>query len=245
MSPLSASAEERTEVPLSLGDAFRRLREGGTFRDLSGVVLMAANILPVFGVLFWDWDLLTLLLLYWMETAVIGFWHFLRMGLVAKWFSLFLIPFFTMHFGMFMWGHLTFIVLLFGRGVLDPTRGGAEPNLILFLVNRGLWLPFLALFVSHGVSFYQNFWRPRHWDIPLTSIVGLKESARGFKDLMTAPYQRIIIMHVTILLGGAISMALQQPKAAVVLLVVLKTAVDLGLHVRKNTRTGSEMRNEE
>jgi hypothetical protein len=52
-------------------------------------------------------------------------------------------------------------------------------------------------------------------------------------------------MHVTILLGGAISMALQQPKAAVVLLVVLKTAVDLGLHVRKNTRTGSEMRNEE
>jgi hypothetical protein len=49
--------------------------------------------------------------------------------------------------------------------------------------------------------------------------------------LMGEPYPRIIIVHVTILIGGFLVMALGQPVWAVVILGLLKTAAETG-HLR-------------
>ena len=38
----------------------------------STLALIAANLVPVYGVLFWGWDLFGLMVLYWVETAIIG-----------------------------------------------------------------------------------------------------------------------------------------------------------------------------
>ena len=52
----------------------RRNRDGGC--GLTGrfsiAVLIAANLLPLAGVLFWDWDVFLVLLLFWCENVVIG-----------------------------------------------------------------------------------------------------------------------------------------------------------------------------
>src|SRR5262245_21233935 len=42
------------------------------------LILLAANLVPLVGVLVCDWDAFVLLMLYWLETAVIAFWTILR-----------------------------------------------------------------------------------------------------------------------------------------------------------------------
>jgi hypothetical protein len=39
----------------------------------SVLILVAANLVPLIGVIFWGWDAFVLLMLYWLETAVIAF----------------------------------------------------------------------------------------------------------------------------------------------------------------------------
>ena len=45
------------------------------------------------------------------------------------------------------------------------------------------------------------------------------------------PYQRVVVLHVTVLAGGFVVLLLGQPTLALVLLVLLKTGADLRAHV--------------
>ena len=53
---------------------------------------------------------------------------------------------------------------------------------------------------------------------------------------MTAPYGRVVVLHVTVLVGGGLVMALGSPIWALVLLVALKSAIDLAAHRRSHRR---------
>jgi len=79
-----------------------------------------------------------------------------------------------------------------------------------------------ALFVSHGVSFVHNY------------LVRGERAAMGIGRLMAAPYARVVAMHVSILAGGFVLMALDSPVILLLVLVVLKTLVDLNLHKREH-----------
>ena len=72
--------------------------------------LVVANLFPLVGVQLWGWNLTDLLMLYWLENAVVGV--FTALGLLALWperprlatlavVKLFSVPFFTVHYGMF------------------------------------------------------------------------------------------------------------------------------------------------
>jgi len=215
--------------------------------DPSTLILLAVNLLPLLGVLFWGWDLFLLLMLYWMETGIIGFWHILRMALEARWFALFLVPFFVVHFGGFMVGHFVFLGALFGGPQWSDVRSvGSFLDRVVF--RTGLWMPLAALFVSHGVSFTLNYLRPQ-WlarifpglmaETPVKRpLLEKLKDPKVFQGIMMAPYQRVILMHVTIIVGGMLSMALHNNKAAFFLLVFLKAMVDMASHVRKNFKPG-------
>ena len=41
----------------------------------SAMVLLVANLIPLVGVLFFDWSLMTILVLYWVENGIVGFWN--------------------------------------------------------------------------------------------------------------------------------------------------------------------------
>jgi hypothetical protein len=47
---------------------------------------------------------------------------------------------------------------------------------------------------------------------------------------MTAPYNRIIVMHLTLIFGGWIILLIGAPTGALILLLLMKTAVDLHAH---------------
>ena len=43
------------------------------------IALITVNLFPVFGVLFWEWDVFPIMLVYWSENVIIGFYNVLRM----------------------------------------------------------------------------------------------------------------------------------------------------------------------
>jgi hypothetical protein len=123
---------------------------------------------------------------------------------------------------MFWVVHGIFVLVLpqiqaFGGNGVEP--GGAAPFLsdpfALFIVLGGL-------FISHGVSYRLNY-------------IGRGEYKRTtVARQMAAPYGRLAVLHITIILGGMAIAFTGASIAAVVVLVMLKTALDLGLHLAEH-----------
>jgi len=38
----------------------------------SAIFLILANVVPIFGVLYWGWDATAILVLYWLESVIMG-----------------------------------------------------------------------------------------------------------------------------------------------------------------------------
>ena len=51
-------------------DVYRR-----TASSRSAILLVAANLIPLVGVLLFGWSLWTILVLYWVENGIVGFWN--------------------------------------------------------------------------------------------------------------------------------------------------------------------------
>ena len=132
--------------------------------------------------------------------------------------KLFLIPFFCFHYGMFTFVHGVFVVALFGGG-MNHGAGFLNPAMAFQIIrDNHLALPFVALAASRIVSFCQNYlWRG---EFRRTNVA----------VQMMQPYGRVFVMHLTIIFGGFLMMALKSPAAGLALLVVLKIAFDLYGH---------------
>jgi hypothetical protein len=46
----------------------------GVVRIISIGISLIANLIPLYGVLYWQWDAFQLLMLYWTETVITPFW---------------------------------------------------------------------------------------------------------------------------------------------------------------------------
>ncbi|MGD8667763.1 MAG: DUF6498-containing protein [Desulfobacterales bacterium] len=209
--------------------------------SLSITALMVANLVPLIGVVFLGWDAAAIVLLYWLENLIIGFFNILRMLLVKvesrsrQFQKLFMVPFFCVHFGGFCAVHGVFLLVFFKIGSPDDAMAdsGAWLGPLIFLqllygVVMQLWhsrppgleWPAVGLFVSHGISFIKNF------------INGQQYLSLKMKDIMMRPYKRIILMHVAIIIGGVLIMKLGSPLALLCVLILLKIGLDIWLHVK-------------
>ncbi len=188
----------------------------------SAIALVLANAVPLLGVLFFGWDLGEIMVLYWVESGVIAFYTVLKIAIVGKLGALVAAPFFVGHFGGFMAGHFLLIYGLFLRGITGGWAPGAAAE--LSAIFNPIWTSIAALFVSHGISFYTNFLGKREYEGATVS------------GLMTSPYSRIMVMHVTLIVGGWIILLMGMPTGALVILLLLKTAVDLQAHRKEHAR---------
>ena len=210
----------------------------GDRRLISLVTLIVANILPLIGVLFYDWDVAALVVLYWSENLVLGFYTLAKMLVTSPVGGVFSGLFFLIHYGGFCAVHGLFIVTLLVDPEADVLAGGQTwPFFFVFVEllvdvvsfvlaqapTQWLWA-FAALFISHGVSFVLNF------------LLAREREKTALNALMTAPYGRIIVMHIAVILGAMAITALGQPLFMLLILVVLKTAVDIALHLREHQR---------
>lgn len=186
---------------------------------LARVALVAANAVPLVGVLALDWDLRMVMLLFWAETAVIGAFALAKLALTSGAGRWFLVPFFCLHFGLFMGVHLIFLAFLLREGGLPD---GLFDFSHLWPVPRAWYLALGAMAASHGISFVLNFLGRRE-----------KESTDPEK-IMGAAYKRVMLMHVAIVLGAWVVIQAGSPIWLLVLLVVVKTVLDLRAHVREH-----------
>ena len=131
-----------------------------------------------------------------------------------------LIPFFIVHYGMFCFGHLTAVVGIFGGGGLGSGVGSALTE----LWQPAFWIAVVAVFASHLYSFVANF-------------MGDGEYKRSnLMLLMKRPYGRIIAMHIAIVLGAGLVIWLGSPLPMLLILILIKTFLDLRLHEKERSK---------
>jgi hypothetical protein len=273
----------RTMTVDTLGRAIQLYRRTATTR--SAALLLAANAIPVIGVLFLGWSLITILVLYWLENGIVGFWNILKINLTRGSFvpqladlpeaaaraatrnaaqtaalrqawqearrqraaaaatrgagtgtatvttgdattgplmrvgRLALSLFFLFHYGMFWLVHGVFVFALpaFGNGF---GADGAESAFGEVSWDNVL-VGGVALFLSHGASFLFNY-------------IGRGEYMTASPSgLMGSVYGRVVVLHLTIIFGSFVVGLLGAPIGALLILVILKTGFDLGLHLRE------------
>lgn len=190
-------------------------------------LLIAANLLPVAGVLWLDWDVFGLLLLFWFENVVIGIYGIARIILSgADRVSDDLIAplFFLAHYGLFMFVHFMVLFGLYETSINLPGGEVAPVDYLARLVGDGLWLPIAALFISHGVSFVQNVMGRREYDVLTPG------------EAMMLPYRRVVITQVALLGGGFMLARTGEPLPGLLLLLALKIVIDLRQHRREHAQ---------
>ena len=215
-------------------------------------ILILVNLIPFAGVLAWDWDVSGILVLYWFENVVIGLVCILKIltatgkdeakaitknsdnpgmsentvaehtGTGAR---IFLTAFFIFHYGMFCFAHGLFIFMLIDGKVGGFINGGP---LALFAkklpdaLDSGGILFVLAIIASHLFSFFHNY-------------IGKGEFRRtSAKAQWIAPYGRVLVLHVAILLGAVVITAVGSPVILLILLIAGKIMLDVKLHIRSH-----------
>lgn len=195
----------------------------------TATALLVANLIPLAGVLLFGWDVFALVFLFWCENVVVGVFNVLRMLWVERGAErmpaakFFFIPFFCFHYGMFTAVHGVFVFALFGSrqsGNLFPSVS----SVVRVIDENALWLAVAALVFSHGFSFVRNY-------------VAEQEYRRvTLQQLMGQPYARVVVLHLAIIGGGFLVMALGSPVFGLILLVALKIGMDLAAHLREHTK---------
>lgn len=186
------------------------------------IVLLAANLYPLYGVLERGWGVFELIFLYWMENVVIGLFNVLKMitnrpeDLAGNLGKLFLVPFFIFHYGMFTYVHGIFVIALFAPEELHLNVFGLADYIYHrdTLFGNGMLTALTLLIVSHAVSFYVDY--VRSGDYERTTL----------QEWMGAPYGRVAVLHIGLIGGGFLVAALGQPVAGLIVLLFLKVGMD-------------------
>ena len=162
--------------------------------------------------------------------------------------------FFVIHYGLFWFVHGIFVLTLplfaglgnsfrdlgtfpgegqfpvtgqfFGEG-LEPSGFSPftpAPDVVAGFDIGPVLLAVVALAISHGVSYWFNY-------------LGRGEYRRTSPAVqMMAPYGRLMVLHITIILGGMAIALTGAPAAALAILVVLKIVMDVGFHLAEHRK---------
>lgn len=187
-----------------------------TYRDPLAILVLLVDLLPIIAVLMFGWGATPLVALYWLENLVIGGVTILRMlgavfGNILNLFGvMFLVPFFTLHYGMFCFGHGVFIRSFANNGstVGDGDMGG----LVSWALSSGQGMTlFVGAIILVNLVLYIS-------DYVLKG--GFRRAELGAE--MFAPYGRIVTLHVAIILGAFIAIGTNEPLVGVLLLIFLR-----------------------
>jgi uncharacterized protein DUF6498 len=245
-------------------NAYLTLRRASHASSVAIAALVAVNAIPLVGVLFLGWDLATLVAVYWAENGVVGLYAIARMLTAGRVFgsidrgvapqpppppsggprliqTVALAAFFCVHYGIFWVVHGIFVwfvlPMVFSGFMTDLGPGStlgpsiASPfDLRVTYPDAGTVLSAsFFLLISHGVSFVANW------------LIGGEHLTSTPEAEMKAPYTRVFVLHLTILFGAFGAALLGARRAALVVLVVLKTGVDLGAHLAERRRASARM----
>lgn len=164
---------------------------------ISDYLLIAVNLIPVYGVWFEGWDPKMIFLVYCLETVIVGLVNVLKMAAVTilvnpkdKWTTngstrmvsgFFFIIFFMLHYGIF--------VFVQTQIFLGVSGIGSYKNIPTVLGNQGKLL--LAIFITYYTlqTFFSFFSSGQYKTVSLMR-------------LMFQPYLRIFIQQIIVITGS-------------------------------------------
>jgi hypothetical protein len=205
------------------------------WKQPSALALLASNLIPLAGVVYFHWSLLAVLLLFWVDTVVISVFSVARAHLAqlergfpsgrptAVWRtrnevgSVFALFFFTAI-------HLFFLSAVFGTlelRELGRWRMSVVEYMAEILLRPEIAIAVLASVASRGFDFYIDYLRPRAYERAYVSAE------------MGGSIGRVVLLQLVIIVGGGLTIWVGSPVAALVLLVLLKTAGDLRAFARR------------
>jgi len=171
----------------------------------SDYFILAANLLPVIGVLAWDWSPLEVFIVYCLETIIAGIFTLVKMGIVTAykkndtWYTrggksvkpgIVFMLFFLVHYGMFVGIQM---------GLFFSVSGIAQKANIGFfnffykwpdLLSRHSLAMFVTFFICYGAKMVYDF------------IMSRQYKTASLIWLMFEPYGRIIVQQFTVILGS-------------------------------------------
>ncbi|OQX99999.1 MAG: hypothetical protein B6I20_09370 [Bacteroidetes bacterium 4572_117] len=184
------------------------------FKDYSVLTLIGVNIFPIIGVIFFSWDIFEIVMLYVLETFLIGLFNISKMAFTKGNAKFFLIPFFLFHYNFFIIIQSAFVVILLGNGT---------ESLIEVLTNSNFIIANILIIVSHGVSMHKNYINRKEYEI-------IK-----IEKFMIAPYKRIFVQQFTVIGGAFVVLLLKAPMGFLIILIIMKTFFDLRAHHKSHT----------
>lgn len=189
------------------------------------LMIVVGNLIPVCGVLALGWDAGAILILYWIENFIVGAFTLPRIlmaqgpapaarsviggtPLAAR---IGVALFFCVHYGIFWAVHGVFAFLLAASFAFGQPVG--EPRFAW--IGASFWLGALGLVLLHAVDFWRNWLKPGRWR-------GAEPKAEMFR-----PYGRLVVLHLTVLLGAFGLVSLGAPAWTMTLLCLGKMILEL------------------
>jgi hypothetical protein len=217
--------------------------------NLSTLVALPGNLVPLAGVLSWNWDPFQLLMLYWMETVIVAGFALARLGTVPM--ELLgtikingvtrpathrnLIELFGLMAAAFICVHFLFLWLLFSGEWTKSVRGPIS-FVQEFVIHSGAWIPLLFALLAGAITFLTSptppqFARDLQARFLGTSVVEetpkLDEATHGVGAAVGGMLGRIVVMQVAVIFGAML--AKKYGSMAPMLIVIgIKTLFDLG-----------------
>jgi len=202
----------------------------------SALALIAANMVPVFGTLFLGWSVAALIFLFWIENIILGIMNIVKL-LTIKFDSQgesaarnwggkgFITLFFTVHYGGFCAAHALLVMILIAAALHIEFEDGLPRGYFIDVLFRDklVYAPAVIL-VSHLVSLISNWFHKK------------ERYGKDLYQVMMAPYSRIVALSITGIIGAIPIMMLRSPVAGLILLLAIKTVMDLKAHLKERER---------
>jgi hypothetical protein len=207
---------------------------------MRNALALGANALQVYGVLAWGWDTFQILMLYWMETAVIGFWALVRLaflpagmlgemtvnGRVVAATNKLLLQMFVPFVAISMAIHLLFLWVMFS-GDWSKVVHGPVSFAAVFIVASGAWVPLLFTLLAGAAGFYESpkrsIFRGASSSQPVSAA---GQQPDGVTAAIGGTLGRIVMMQVAVILGAMLART-YGTTAPWLILIGLKTLLDI------------------
>lgn len=173
----------------------------------SDAFLIAANLLPVYGVWFLGWNAREVFMVYCMETIIVGLFTLVKMGIVTafkKWdwwenngsrtkvHGVFHMLFFLVHYGFFV----AIQMFLFSKtSVFDSSKDFDFFNFLFSIpsnFNSSSWIMLSSFIIGYGYKTLTEF------------ILTDEYKTASLTTIMFEPYIRILIQQFTVIVGSFI-----------------------------------------
>lgn len=210
------------------------------FKDDLVKLALLVDAVPIFLALFAGWGSEELVLLYWAENVIIGLASIARLvwsgsikaGRIGFALGIGLAAFFTVHYGMFCFVHGVFVFTFAETVRFEPLETGefigplALPAMVETIRGAfpGMTLALGLASLYQLVALLRDYWLTK---------------AHSFPDIteeMTAPYGRIVVLHIAIFAGAFAMAALGDPMVGVLGLITLRMGFSVIGRVWRNRK---------